>query len=48
MWEFEKSIICPDDKKSVARYDQYKAYYKVKYDLAKRFNPETILEIGVS
>ena len=47
MWEFEKSIICPKDKKSVARYDQYREYYKVKYDLAKRFDPKSILEIGV-
>lgn len=46
-WTFEKSVICPKDSKSLARYDQYKGYYKVKYDIAKRFNPKTILEIGV-
>ena len=46
-WVFDKSIICPTDTKSLKRYRQYKRYYKVKYDIAKKYNPSTILEIGV-
>ncbi|MHA2404344.1 MAG: O-methyltransferase [Candidatus Kariarchaeaceae archaeon] len=46
-WEFEKSVICPKDKRSLKRYSKYKDYYRIKYDIAKRFNPKSILEIGV-
>ncbi len=46
-WVFEKSIISPRDKKSLARYKEYKPYYRVKYDIAKQINPARILEIGV-
>jgi len=47
MWEFDKSIVCPDDKKSLSRYKEYKKYYQVKYDIAKELKPKSIMEIGV-
>lgn len=47
MWEFKKDIICPQDTKSLARYKAYCKYYKVKYDIARKLAPLTILEIGV-
>ena len=46
-WEFRKEIICPRDRKSRKRFGEYREYYRVKYDLARRFNPRSILEIGV-
>jgi predicted O-methyltransferase YrrM len=46
-WKFTRDIICPKDAKSLDRYEAYREQYRVKYDLAKRFNPKRILEIGV-
>jgi len=47
MWTFTKNVICPKDKKSLRRFKQYQEYYGVKYNIAKKYAPSTILEIGV-
>lgn len=44
---FRREWICPQDKKSLSRYEQYVPYYALKHDIAKEFNPRRILEIGV-
>jgi len=48
MFEFKESIICPTDPTATQqRIQQYKEYYKVKYELCKKQNPKLIVEIGV-
>lgn len=45
---FDKKIICPTDPTATAeRIEQYKNYYKIKYELCKGQNPKRIAEIGV-
>lgn len=46
-WVFEKSKLCPKDAGHVEQYEEFKGYYKTKYDIAKKHNPKNILEIGV-
>jgi hypothetical protein len=46
-YNFDSTIVCPRDKDSLRRIDQYREYYHTKYDLAKRVAPKTIVEIGV-
>lgn len=47
-FEFDESIICPDDITATPeRIDQYKEYYCVKYMIAKLCQPKVICEIGV-
>ncbi len=47
-FEFDEKIICPQDPTADRkRIDQYKEYYKVKYDICKKQNPDYIVEIGV-
>ena len=48
MFEFDVGIICPDDITATKeRIEQYKDYYKIKYDICKSKNPSVIAEIGV-
>lgn len=48
MYNFDDSIICPDDPTATpGRINQYRDYYKVKYDICEEQNPLTIAEIGV-
>ncbi len=48
MFEFDRSIICPNDPTATeARVRQYKEYYKIKYDICKNQKPKVIAEIGV-
>jgi len=47
-FNFDEKIICPGDPTATAeRIQQYKDYYKVKYELCKKQNPKIIAEIGV-
>ena len=47
-FEFDESIICPDDITATPeRIEQYKDYYCVKYMIAKLCQPKAICEIGV-
>lgn len=47
-FKFDESIIYPADPTATAeRIEQYKEYYKVKYDICKKQNPKVIAEIGV-
>lgn len=48
MFVFDEKIIYPKDPTATAeRIDQYKEYYKIKYDICKEQNPKKIVEIGV-
>lgn len=48
VFRFDENIICPEDPTAtVERIQQYKGYYKIKYDLCKKQNPKIIAEIGV-
>ena len=47
MFDFKREIIYPKDKKSLKRFEEYKSYYKIKYDICKEINPKLIVEIGV-
>jgi predicted O-methyltransferase YrrM len=48
MFEFSESIIYPKDPTAnKKRIQQYKDYYKIKYQLCKEQNPKLIVEIGV-
>ena len=45
---FEDWVICPDDPTAtLERINQYKDYYKIKYDICRRVKPKVIAEIGV-
>jgi len=45
---FDEKIIYPKDPTAdKKRIEQYKQYYKVKYDICKEQNPQKIAEIGV-
>lgn len=47
-FKFDESIIYPADPTATAeRIEQYKEYYKVKYNICKKQNPKVIAEIGV-
>lgn len=47
-FEFDTSIICPDDKTATPeRIEQYKEYYSIKYMICKLCQPKKIIEIGV-
>ena len=47
-FSFDEVIICPDDPTATSeRIEQYKEYYKVKYELCKNQSPKVIAEIGV-
>ena len=47
-YQLNEKIICPNDPTATReRIDQYKNYYKIKYDICKRLAPKTIAEIGV-
>lgn len=47
-FSFDEKIICPEDPTAdVERIQQYKGYYKIKYELCKKQNPKIIAEIGV-
>ena len=47
-FNFDNKIICPEDPTSTKeRVEQYKEYYKIKYELCKNQNPKIIAEIGV-
>ena len=48
VFKFDENIICPDDPTATAkRINEYKKYYKVKYDICKKQSPCRIVEIGV-
>jgi predicted O-methyltransferase YrrM len=48
MFEFNTKIICPQDPTATyERVEQYKEYYKIKYEICKEINPKVIAEIGV-
>ena len=48
MFNFDENIICPEDPTATyERVQQYKEYYKIKYDICKNQNPKVIAEIGV-
>lgn len=45
---FDESIIFPKDPTATKkRIEEYKGYYKIKYDICKKQNPKKIVEIGV-
>jgi predicted O-methyltransferase YrrM len=45
---FAETIVCPDDPTATPkRIQEYREYYKVKYDICKKQNPKVIAEIGV-
>lgn len=45
---FDSKIISPDDITATKqRIENYKNYYKIKYDICKKINPKKIVEIGV-
>ena len=47
-FEFDISIVCPEDPTATPeRIEQYKEYYKVKYEICKAQDPKVIAEIGV-
>lgn len=47
-FKFDEGIIYPKDPTATAeRIEQYKEYYKVKYNICKKQNPKVIAEIGV-
>lgn len=47
-FKFDESIIFPGDPTATPeRIEQYKKYYKIKYDICKAQNPKRIAEIGV-
>lgn len=47
-FKFDENIICLDDPTATTkRIEQYKKYYKVKYDICKKQKPKRIAEIGV-
>lgn len=47
-FKFDKKIIYPGDPTAtVERIQQYKKYYKIKYELCKKQAPKIIAEIGV-
>ena len=47
-FKFDENIICPEDPTATKeRIQQYKEYYKIKYELCKKQNPKIIVEIGV-
>jgi predicted O-methyltransferase YrrM len=47
-FELDLNIIYPNDPTaSPERIEQYKEYYKVKYNICKEANPQVIAEIGV-
>lgn len=48
IFNFDENIICPEDPTAtVERIQQYKEYYKIKYELCKKQGPKIIAEIGV-
>ena len=47
-FNFDAKIICPEDPTATKeRVEQYKEYYKIKYELCKNQSPKIIAEIGV-
>lgn len=47
-FKFDENIICPGDPTATdKRIEEYKEYYKIKYEICKKQNPKLIVEIGV-
>lgn len=47
-FKFDENIICPGDPTATpGRIEEYKEYYKVKYEICKKQSPIRIAEIGV-
>lgn len=45
---FDTAVIYPRDPSATPkRIEEYKEYYKIKYQICKHFNPKVIAEIGV-
>jgi len=48
MFNFREEIFCPDENDSnKAKFEDFKKYYQIKYNIIQRFNPKTMVEIGV-
>jgi len=48
MFNFNESILCPEETaRNLRKTSEFKEYYKIKYDIIKRFNPKSMVEIGV-
>lgn len=48
MFRFDEHIICNGDPTATSqRIEEYRDYYKVKYDICKTVQPQVIAEIGV-
>ncbi|MCJ8329886.1 MAG: class I SAM-dependent methyltransferase [Lentisphaeria bacterium] len=46
-YQWRKEMQCPWDKSFKKYKDWYPEYYKTKYEICKKINPGTIVEIGV-
>ena len=47
-YQWDPTIICGQDPTATPeRVNQYRTYYRVKYDIVQMVNPKTIVEIGV-
>jgi predicted O-methyltransferase YrrM len=47
-FKFDENIICPGDPTATdKRIEEYKEYYKIKYEICKKQNPNLIVEIGI-
>ena len=48
MFKFNEDIICPEETpRNKKKFSEFKDYYRVKHNIIKRFNPKSMVEIGV-
>jgi predicted O-methyltransferase YrrM len=46
-WKFLREHVCPKDRRTARKFEEFVPYYDVKHQLAGEFRPKRILEIGV-